>query len=117
MKVIRAHKVEAYDAQDRWWEDCTVEAYEMRAEPEDYAIGGGKVDVCATVCRCPRRPRRRTQSYGRGRGLMRIWRKFLVFIFGPPVCHACWVHNFNCIGYCRLTDAVRTSIYVEDYTP
>ncbi len=52
MKVIRAHKVEAYytEGRDRW-EPCTVEAHEMRAEPEDYAIGGGKVDVWAcTKC-------------------------------------------------------------------
>jgi len=43
----------------------------------------------------------------------KLIRRFLVWVFGVPVCDACSIHNLYCTGFCGMTDKEREKRYIE----
>jgi len=39
-------------------------------------------------------------------------RRFLVWLVGVPVCHACAINGLDCVGHCGKTDQERIDLYL-----
>jgi|SaaInlV_200m_DNA_4_1039719.scaffolds.fasta_scaffold60937_1 hypothetical protein len=45
---------------------------------------------------------------------MRMLRKFVAWLLGPPLCEGCDMYGTNCLGHCGLSDEQRTKAFIED---